>query len=232
MTVPLESLPNRPDLIPSPAAGILHGFLSLDFEQQATYLSLHIGDNTARDMDTIKALVELGDSVFPDLAPEVKIGVLRIFDTNAFAQGNTSGIFPKASKINHSCLPNAHCCWNDRVGLFTVSAVRNIAAGEEIEICYKAMCRTREERAEDLSVQNFICGCKACDATTTFGRKSDERRKQLAEIEQALSMYLNVPAQILDVVPGFDKRELLRVLNVMEELLKAEGINDIYRFDP
>lgn len=38
---------------------------------------------------------------------------MAIYETNAFEAGLGSVIYPEASRINHSCLPNVHHCWNN-----------------------------------------------------------------------------------------------------------------------
>ncbi|KUL87177.1 hypothetical protein ZTR_05621 [Talaromyces verruculosus] len=89
------------------------------------------------------------------------------------------GLFPLQGRFNHSCLPNARIPWTksteDSISNF---AMRDIAAGEEITICYDGHFQfyTRKERHEILG---FACDCRACDLSDDnklFQQHSDMRR--------------------------------------------------------
>lgn len=80
-----------------------------------------------------------------------------------------SGVFLLASRINHSCCPNAWYDFNPHVGhklstrveMLTTHAIRNITAGEQIFVGYDAMSLTpRHERVAQLAtwdVPNCVC---------------------------------------------------------------------------
>ena len=62
------------------------------------------------------------------------------FLTNGLPLGSEdpekNGIFLDASRVNHSCNQNAYHAWNEPLQQLTVHAIKDIAKGEEITICY------------------------------------------------------------------------------------------------
>jgi hypothetical protein len=65
--------------------------------------------------------------------------LLGIAKTNMLPLGasdGSGGLFLEASRINHSCQPNAQHTWNASLGRLTVHALRDIEAGREITISY------------------------------------------------------------------------------------------------
>lgn len=92
----------------------------------------------------------------------VKYGSGTIFD---------SGIFPLASRINHSCCPNAWYDYNPDVGnkqprveMLTTHAIRDIAAGEQILVGYDAVSlKPRRQRLRKLTTWDiYNCVCALC----------------------------------------------------------------------
>ncbi|RMZ84809.1 hypothetical protein DV737_g1047, partial [Chaetothyriales sp. CBS 132003] len=74
-----------------------------------------------------------------------KRDILACFYNNNFAlslshrDGATArGVFPTIARLNHSCIPNAQGNFNSNVaeGSFTIHALRDIPAGEEITVSY------------------------------------------------------------------------------------------------
>lgn len=88
-------------------ANIENAFERLTEEDQQTYMALH---DSGSPMDS---------------------KIVRIFNNNAFQDEDTSQIYPLITRLNHSCLPNA------MVSARGVNAIKDIAPGEEIQICYK-----------------------------------------------------------------------------------------------
>ena len=64
-------------------------------------------------------------------------------------------ICPKASRVNHPCLPNVYHCWNKSIGGQTVHAVKDIATGEEILTTYAKICIDHSEREKQLERYGF-----------------------------------------------------------------------------
>lgn len=90
-----------------------------------------------------------------------------------FGEGATmdSGVFLLASRINHSCCPNAWYDFNPhtgnkqpRVEMLTTHAIRDIAAGEQILVGYDAVSlKLRQERTEKLAAWDvYNCVCALC----------------------------------------------------------------------
>jgi hypothetical protein len=79
-----------------------------------------------------------------------------------------AALFLKASRINHSCRPNAdfNIRWlEDRGVLIRITANRDVQCGEEICISYlPAGLRAGERRRRLRENWNFDCNCDACVA--------------------------------------------------------------------
>lgn len=83
-----------------------------------------------------------------------------------------SGVFLLASRINHSCCPNAWYEFNPTTGrlydqqaeMLTTHAIRDIKAGEQILVGYDAVSlKLRPERVEKLATWNvYNCICALC----------------------------------------------------------------------
>lgn len=84
-----------------------------------------------------------------------------------------SGIFHLASRINHSCCPNAWYDFNPNTGtdyfqqieMLTTHAIRDIKAGEQILVGYEAMSlQLRSERVAKLATtwKLYHCVCALC----------------------------------------------------------------------
>ena len=90
-------------------------FSELSKTDQAAYLSLYAQIN--------------GTSVATAFPGQEHLKLGAIADTNAFGTPTGPIITQQASRINHSCLPNAHHDWNDSIGAVTIHAARDISAG-------------------------------------------------------------------------------------------------------
>ncbi|KAF5364847.1 hypothetical protein D9757_011274 [Collybiopsis confluens] len=93
-------------------------------------------------------------------------------------------LFPKTSRCNHSCGPNAIWSFDQLNFTLTLSAVREILPGQEITISYINPFLPRHFRRAHLeSKWNFICHCVHCDIQWSFpGRvtQSDKTRHELS----------------------------------------------------
>ncbi|KAJ6631446.1 hypothetical protein B0H10DRAFT_1658749, partial [Mycena sp. CBHHK59/15] len=68
--------------------------------------------------------------------------------------------FPRLSRANHDCAPNAHYffCRESFTGRF--HALRRIGAGEEITVAYTDLAAPRAQRQADLLAKyRFVCSC-------------------------------------------------------------------------
>jgi len=148
--------------------------------------------------DAVAALPDGDRSVFYSLVQnEARFGpkktVAGIFGTNshpchAFREGYKA-IFPLASRINHSCDPNAVYKWNGALRRLTVHACRPIEAGEEIACSYgfadgNAVSRA-QRRAHLKGLFGFDCACTKCMLQGEALRDSDAR---LAAIGDSMTL--------------------------------------------
>ncbi|KAJ5305142.1 uncharacterized protein N7443_004802 [Penicillium atrosanguineum] len=75
------------------------------------------------------------------------------------------GIYPRATIINHSCIPNV--TWKpDNDGRMVLTTSRDLAAGDECFICYFDPCKYVDVKArQKLLQENFLFSCH-CDRCT------------------------------------------------------------------
>lgn len=124
------------------------------------------------------------DSLHYPKHPKWNIAVSQ-FLANAFeirtrtpGEVQPSGIFMKASRINHSCCPNAFFAWNPNLGQLTIHAMRNIPTDDEITIAYDFPFQSRDVRQEKLQeIYGFQCRCPACRLDNERGRLSEVHRR-------------------------------------------------------
>lgn len=124
---------------------------------------------------------------------------VTIFKTNVFSLGAGSslegGIFPIASRINHSCLPNVHHNWNPTLGKGTIRAISPIGSAQEILTTYIGRQASRAERQAHLrSRLRFECTCKICVGADD--PESNIRRTRIAELDDTIAtVMLDNPIQ-------------------------------------
>ena len=126
--------------------------------QQAAYTELHCPDH-------------------PGLSP-----IVRIWEANCFRMGKGGGIFLTASRINHSCTPNAYFAWNVNIQRETVHAIVDIQPNEEICINYSYSHSDVYSRQQKLKAYGFDCDCAPCLQNTELGRRSEARRCRMGEL--------------------------------------------------
>ncbi len=209
----------KPLLIVPPQMDVPTAFSELSRHDQGLFLSLHCRQYNAGDVNNLIELREkpiegLDMGVFP---VELQAKVIAIHGTNNVVAGDKTVVCAEFSRFNHSCVPNAHHQWNANIGAVTVHAVQDIAVGEEFLIPYIALCRDRATRTADLG---FQCICAACDASTEFGKASEERRKSLALIECNLILQKQLIARGLND----DFMQGISTVRQSIKLLGEEGI--------
>ena len=89
-----------------------------------------------------------------------------IYKTNSFARDDTEGaiLYEVLSRVNHSCAPNAAKHFDGFTAV--VTALRDVAAGEELFISYLGADGQRpssERRAILKEKYNFECACSLCE---------------------------------------------------------------------
>jgi hypothetical protein len=210
----------QPLLTVPPQTDVPTAFSELSRHDQGLFLSVHCRQYNAGDMDSLTALREkpiegLDMLTFP---VELQAKVIAIHRTNFITAGEKTVVCVKVSRLNHSCLPNAHHQWNENIGAVTVHAMKDIATGEEVVITYVPLCLDRATRTARLG---FKCICAACDASTAFGEASEMRRKILSLIDDEL-----VTQRWLTAHGVYnDHREDISAVIKSMKLLEEEGID-------
>ncbi|KAJ5823351.1 hypothetical protein N7447_005691 [Penicillium robsamsonii] len=137
-------------------------------------------------------------------------GIVR---TNALPCGPESrigGIYPTISRINHSCLPNAHNSWDGASGHENIYAVRLIEAGEEITIPYDHGGPSDERRRHLKKAFGFDCDCSICSRQPDELQQSDERRREIKRLDSEIGNALRVLQSPKDCLK--DCQALLQIL--------------------
>ena len=95
-----------------------------------------------------------------------------------------AGLCLTASRLNHSCVPNAdRFCGNESMWKsFIVN--RDIAEGEEISISYIDHVKDRTERQRELRNWAIVCQCPACDVNHPDSGAHADRLKRIARLFQ------------------------------------------------
>lgn len=102
----------------------------------------------------------------------------NIIRSNGYPLGASSdvgGVFELASRLNHSCQPNAYHGWNPILEEHTVYAIQPISNGEEITLAYH-YGGPSEYRQEILKERfGFTCTCQLCTLSLEEQDASDKR---------------------------------------------------------
>ncbi|KAI1077126.1 hypothetical protein F5B20DRAFT_593159 [Whalleya microplaca] len=114
------------------------------------------------------------NSVFTQEQINLYTRVHCIFRANNFSipregGGKSDGVFPQASRFNHSCDPNVTYSLNWKPGYWGAVACRFIPKGEELTISYLPLSSSREERQVALyNLWGFICKCSMCEGRDEY----------------------------------------------------------------
>ena len=94
-----------------------------------------------------------------------------------------SAPFYLISRVTNSCAPNALFRWNEEMFAAEVRALRPIARGEEVTMCYVPELEgyaSRQARLRD--AYGFTCTCELCARPAAARALSDARRAQLESV--------------------------------------------------
>ncbi|KAK5159651.1 hypothetical protein LTR04_004936 [Oleoguttula sp. CCFEE 6159] len=196
------------------AAQIESQFLSLSVADQNAFLSLYSAHEENH-----------GLAVNYNGLPVSKWAglLLSTFQTNDFAirkDDEYAAVFFKTSHINHSCIPNASFAWNNTLERSTVHAVNDIAAGEEITMCYCPPYHGREDRKMVQLCYGFECTCPACDPEAPGAEATEQRRLRMEELADILNGSANLDGSYEEA----DARSCLPAAIEMAELHVQEGL--------
>lgn len=129
-----------------------------DFDSARRYMAMSVMTADFLGPERLRALAGSG---------ELLVGLLSKLETNAFNICNGDlqpigiGVYPSASLFNHSCRPNACAVFEGTT--LCISAVRDIAPGEEIVISYIDLGASLERRRSELRKGfGFVCTCERC----------------------------------------------------------------------
>lgn len=151
--------------------------------------------------------------------------ILGIVITNMLPLGssNSGGLFLEASRINHSCQPNAQHTWNDDLGHLTVYALRDIKADCEITISYiSGVSLGYAERQRHLmNAFSFACACELCSLPLLARADSDYRLDQIRSINEDEGAAADLDQVLEHPVESFSQ------VHRLFELLREESICDI-----
>lgn len=168
-------------------------YLRLDNASKATFDKLHCYATDPDGLENISRMFLIDHSM--DKAEVGKlvaehVRVMSIFSINNFNLESGLAVYAAASRLNHSCEANAHHGYNPNIYRFTVHAVRDIAAGEEITISYMGGpggYMVRSQRIDRLRTNyGFTCTCPKCSDNTG---ESDTRRELINNLCWGLGQY-------------------------------------------
>ena len=141
--------------------------------------------------------------------------VVRIWEANCFRMGQGGGIFLRASRINHSCTPNANFDWNAKIRRETVHAIIDIPINEEITVSYCMPHTDIYHRQKRLEPYGFNCACISCSQDIVAGRISEARRCRMVDlIREITKIHGDPPSSEVE----------LRVRFELINLLEKEGL--------
>ena len=176
---------------------IERAFEQLRPNQQAAYMGLHCPDRHGRSP------------------------VVRIWEANCFRMGKGGGIFLKASRINHSCTPNAHFAWNVNIQRETIHAIVDIQANEEIFISYCYPHSDVYNRQQKLQPYGFDCSCAPCVQDTAFGRASEARRCRMGELAEKIE---DIQEDVRNIIARHWREDELQARLELVDLLEKEQL--------
>lgn len=215
-------------------SAILPVFVGLKQEKKAMFMELAGAEDKEEAENLAWYLAEADKDMEPGagipLGYEDQAAVQLIFGANSFnMNAHTSGIFPIASRMNHSCIPNVYHTWNTNINRMTVHALRDIAPAEELLTTYIPAILSREQRSDDEHLGNygFTCNCPACDPRSKFCKPSVSRRASAVAIEEQLAPYFassNLRDAFIHNTGPLSSFEALRYAQLRVNLLMEEGI--------
>ena len=143
--------------------------------------------------------------------------LVSIYEANCYEMGSGACICLDASRINHSCIPNAHYSWNTNIERETLHAVKDIFKGEEITISYCPAIATFDERKADLEPYFFTCRCPACRKDQRFGIMSQLRRGQMLDLDHKIEDFqIDAAAAQEEYDERNEKPAILRLVDLMD----------------
>lgn len=135
---------------------------------------------------------------------------LGVFQTNAMAAGEMSGLFTVGARFNHSCKPTVNRVWvhSGQTQMFIVT--QPVERGQELCIYYIDPKCDRKARQDQLQRDfNFDCRCESCCLTGVAQINSDNLRREYQNLDDSIPKLANDPAEAIEKV--------LRILEIIQE---------------
>lgn len=163
----------------------------------------------------------------------------QLFATNSFTMRPNNApegtkpvdqLFPKASRINHSCRPNVHHFITP--GNMEITTTRPIKKGDELFFTYIGFWHDSETRKNFLHQYKFDCQCEVCALPLDLLKRSDERRREYDKKEDKQIEATNEARELMGKAEGrkppSEKEktlwvEVLRLGERMLDLRREEG---------
>jgi len=160
---------------------------------------------------------------------ESMIKLHAIYQTNVVRLGDDetsgSGVFPVASRINHSCVPNLQIHYIPETRKLVAHAVLHVNKGEELTINYSLkVWIPRKQRTDVFGRRSFRCACRAC--TGPQAAASESRREMMLELEFDLAAFDRPDRYTPHIGTPRTPQQALEVGEDLIDLLRAEGIAD------
>ncbi|GAA6029792.1 hypothetical protein JCM8097_001052 [Rhodosporidiobolus ruineniae] len=165
----------QPGALPRPHLNALlsHALSRLKPEKQEEFLALSNCFPTS------------SDSALLGRAETNGLPVVHLADLPPSSQADEvtyTGVFPLASRLNHSCDANCRLEFSAREWRLAVRTNRAVKRGDELCISYIVPFQTRDMRRAELKLKyRFLCQCAWCSLPDDLSAKKDEERERMAK---------------------------------------------------
>ncbi|EMD32730.1 hypothetical protein CERSUDRAFT_118469 [Gelatoporia subvermispora B] len=127
--------------------------------------------------------------------------------------GRYTAVGSTLSRLNHSCSPNGHVDFDPGTLSLQLTAMRDIAAGEQITISYCDVFLSQAERQKSLKRFDFTCTCRSCKNH----KHSDKRRAQINANKSILDKSIFDWIEDPTLSDDYLEKKYLRLLDLMEQ---------------
>ena len=124
-------------------------------------------------------------------------------------------VFPRLSKMNHSCAPNVHAHYRDGWNAQVVYSLRDIQPGEELLIAYFKITDPRAVRQRRAQDWGFECTCEVC----VPGPAATEHEELLRQIQVAMRLGMQTTDVAYGDAPGNLDRAIEAAIPTMRRVI-------------
>ncbi|KAK4996070.1 SET and MYND domain-containing protein 3 [Elasticomyces elasticus] len=204
---------------------VSNGFVTKAFNALPT-------DKRSAYMDLDCKTVLPGEQNFPEWLRSALLparAIIAVFQTNFVVEQTHTlrmTVYLQASRLNHSCVPNALASYNSAVDGQVVHAIRDIEPDEEITISYiqsLEYCRRTRNNELKQPVERwfFTCECEACGTKDRPNETSDAMRERLNKMRMNVYKSMNRWIEGLRV----NVQRLKPMLEKRVEILRSEHLD-------